>query len=479
VRSFRVVLLPLSLLLVNLLIIPEYTGDDAYIHFTYVRNVVENGQVSYNDPSTHSFGSSSILWVLLGSLASLAIRDIPLVMRLLSAVFFLLSVLIMERYLRREFSLSALQQLSALAVLVFNAILFRWILTGMEIGLVLLVVSLFLLFWSPERPVIGGILCLAAYLTRPECAFLPVAIIAASAVDGKSAIRKNAGVIVWTIVFYLGWFLTARLYFGLAFPLTAVKSEYLPDLDSLVRFLRVVTGSYPDLLLLILLAAIPGKQAKGMYRSLPFVERALILFSVAVLLFYVASGTAVISRYLLVVYIPFVLIAVRSLERNARGHWTPRLVPAVVIIQAFLFIHFHYGPIQSFVNGFQPTYAALGQMLRETTPQDTARVMLSDVGIIGFYSRRPIIDRAGLTTRHVYEAGSNDEGVLTRQYHPRYIVAKMHTTGIGEWMLPLRNASGEVEDIVPLYHATIGALGVLSPPGEVWEVYLVEVRYLR
>jgi hypothetical protein len=55
----------------------------------------------------------------------------------------------------------------------------------------------------------------------------------------------------------------------------------------------------------------------------------------------------------------------------------------------------------------------------------------------------------------------------------------MHTAGIGEWMVRLRNASSEVKDIVPLYHATIGALGVLSPPGEVWEVSLVEVRYLR
>ena len=458
---------------------PEYTGDDAYIHFTYVRNVVETGQVSYNDLSTHSYGSSSILWVLLGSLASLAFRDIPLVMRLLSAVFFVLSVLIMERYLRREFSLTVLQQLSALAVLVFNAVLFRWIVTGMETGLILLVVSLFLLFWSPERPVIGGILCLAAYLTRPEFAFLPLAIIVASAVDGKSAVRRNARVIVWTNVFSLVWLLAARMYFGMALPLTAVKSEYFPDLDSLMRFLKVVMGSYPDLLLLILLAAIPGKQGKGIYRSLPFVERVLVLFSIAVLVFYVATGTSGISRYLLVVYIPFVLMAIRSLERHSRGHWVPRLLPAVVAIQAFLFLHFHYGPIQSFVKGFQPAYAALGQMLREKTPQDTARVMLADVGIIGFYSRRPIIDRAGLTTRHVYEVGSNDEGVLTRQYRPRYIVAKMHTAGIGEWMVRLRNASSEVKDIVPLYHATIGALGVFSPPGEVWEVYLVEVRYLR
>jgi hypothetical protein len=269
------------------------------------------------------------------------------------------------------------------------------------------------------------------------------------------------------------------MYFGMALPLTAVKSEYFPDLDSLMRFLKVVMGSYPDLLLLILLAAIPGKQGKGIYRSLPFVERVLVLFSIAVLVFYVATGTSVISRYLLVVYIPFVLMAIRSLERHSRGHWVPRLLPAVVVTQAFLFLHFHYGPIQSFVKGFQPAYAALGQMLREKTPQDTARVMLADVGIIGFYSRRPIIDRAGLTTRHVYEVGSNDEGVLTRQYRPRYIVAKMHTAGIGEWMVRLRNASSEVKDIVPLYHATIGALGVFSPPGEVWEVSLVEVRYLR
>jgi len=458
---------------------PEYTGDDAYIHFTYVRNVVETGQVSYNDPTAHSFGSSSILWVILGSLGSLAFRDIPLVMRLLSAVFFLLSMVIMERYLRREFSLTPLQQLSALTVLVFNAVLFRWMLTGMETGLVLFVVSLFLLFWSPGRPVIGGILCLAAYLTRPEFALLPLAIVVASAADGKNAIRRNARVIAWTVVFFLAWFLIARIYFGMFLPLTSVKSQYFPDRDSLVRCLKVVIGSYPDLLLLILLAAIPGKHGKGMYRSLPFCERVLVLFSIAALVFYLATGTSVISRYLLVVYTPLVLIVIRSFERRSRGRWIPRLVPVLVIIQAFLFLHFHYGPIRSFVNGFQPAYAALGQMLREQAPDDTSRVMLADVGIIGFYSRRPIIDRAGLTTRHVYEAGTNDEGVLTRHYHPRYIVARMHTAGIGEWMMRLRNASSEVEDIVPLYHATIGPLGVLSPPGEVWEVYLVEVHYLR
>jgi hypothetical protein len=467
------------LLLVNLLLMPGYTGDDAYIHFTYVRNLVESGQVTYNDPSTHSFGSSSILWVLLGSLASLAFRDIPLVMRLLSAVFVLLSVLIMERYLRREFSLTVPGQLSALAILVSNAVLFRWMLTGMETGLVLLVVSLFLFFWDPERPVIGGILCLAAYLTRPEFIFLPVAIIVASALEGKSAIRKNARVIAWTLLLFLVWFLTARIYFGTVLPLTAVKSTYVPDISSLVRFLKVVLGSYPDLLLLILLAAFPWSRGKGIYASLPFSEKALILSSAAVLGFYCATGTSVISRYLLVVYIPFVLIVLRGLERHDRREWLPRLLPAVVIIQIFLFVAIHYGPIQSFVTGFQPTYAHLGQMLEVQSPEDTARVMLADVGIVGYRSRRPIIDRAGLTTGHIRQAGTYDEGILTRLYRPRYIIVKMNRAGIGEWMLHIRNASRDVGDIVLLYHSTIGALGVLSPPGEAWEVYLVEVRYLR
>jgi hypothetical protein len=122
--------IPLLTLILNLITIPGYTGDDAYIHFTYVRNILEHGRFSYNslDPT---YGSSSILWVLLGSLFSFFTGEGPNTMRVLSGAIFFLNAHLFAKYLKSRFSFTLCQQLFCLALYMGNAVSFRWLLTGM------------------------------------------------------------------------------------------------------------------------------------------------------------------------------------------------------------------------------------------------------------------------------------------------------------------------------------------------------------
>ena len=126
-----VVLIPLAAIVLNHALFPGYTGDDAFIHFTYVRNLVERGLVAYNGP-VPSYGSSSILWVLLGACVSWPVGHVPETMRVLGAGLWGLAVLLAVDVVHRRAPLPLAGRLLVALVLVANAVVFRWMATGME-----------------------------------------------------------------------------------------------------------------------------------------------------------------------------------------------------------------------------------------------------------------------------------------------------------------------------------------------------------
>jgi len=470
-------LFPLVLIALNLLAIPGYTGDDAYIHFTYARNLIEHGTISYNT-SNPTYGSTSLLWVFLCSTGSLLIGDIPLTGRILSGLLLVASAILLARYLAKIALLPARFVWSGILLFLVNAVLFRWMLTGMETGLTLFVVAFLLNYWAPERPIRNALCTLVAYLVRPEFVLLPIAYAVVAYFDRQQPRKYNVVQYLLTAaVLFAAWYACAFLYFGSLLPLTSLKSGSGIDVESFIRIVKIVGGMYPDLLLILLILIITKNLTLASFRGLPLVERVLLLFSVGVLGMYLLKGTSMISRYLIIIHPALILLFLRFFAAKPVQRWLPRVALFIMIIQTALFLVVHYRPIRSFVEGFQKVYATMGRQIERTSVQDTGAVMLADVGIMGYYSRRPVIDLAGLTSMHIYESGTGEDRVLLSRYRPQYVVSRLVSPSIDSCTTQWKAASRELQTVTVKFHDRIGPLGVLARSDGSFEVYLLKLIY--
>jgi hypothetical protein len=470
VQRLTVFSLPVIFLVCNLFLLAEYTGDDAFIHFTYVRNILERGVFSFNT-ATPTYGSTSILWVIAGSVTSFLSGTIPDSMKTLSGLLYLAAAFMALYYLIGRFHDSPLTVVLLLIVFLSNAVIFRWMTTGMETNLILVVMMITLLYYDPERPLLGAALCLLGYLVRPEMLLLPLSHILVRGVQKRGHVLRFA---LFTVTVFGCWFLAARLYFGTFLPLTLVKSSGGPDAESVFRFITVVGGSYPVLLTVLTGIAFHRWKARSPLPETGFSENLLGVFAALLLLFYLVTGTTVISRYLVLLHVPFFGLIVRWVRWEQRRHLLLLLAGIVVIVHTALFVQLHLPAARSFVTGFQATYERIGRMLAVRDEGDTARVMLSDVGMVGYYSRRPIIDTQGLTSPHVYRARSGNEFVLVRTYRPEYLVVKLHGLAIEEYRKRLMTLP-DVREVRVLFHDVITPLGVLARSS--WNVYVLTIGY--
>jgi hypothetical protein len=462
--------LPLLLLSLNLVLLDGYTGDDAFIHFTYVRNILERGVFSYNT-TTPVYGSTSVLWIIVGSVTSSFFGNIPEAMRSLSGVLYLLAAAMALYYVRARFPDSPRTMILLFIVFLSNAVVSRWMTTGMETNLILVVMMAMLLFYDPDRPFVAALFCVLGYLVRPEMLLLPLSHVLARGVrKGRTVLQF----VLFTVALFGCWFVAARLYFGTFLPLTLVKSSGGPDAESLLRYIEVVGGSYPVLLIVLAWIAFHRLRTRSPLPETGFSERFLGVFAVLLLVFYLVTGTTVISRYLVLLHVPFFGLIVRWGQWDRHRRLLPFLAGIIVVVHAALFIELHLPAATSFVDGFQKTYKRIGRLLAVRDERDTARVMVSDVGMVGFYSRRPVIDTQGLTSSHVYRARSTDEFVLVGTYRPEYVVVKLHGIEIGEYRARLMRIP-DVREVRVLFHDSITPLGVLARSS--WTVYVLTIRY--
>jgi hypothetical protein len=476
-----IILVPILAILLNFVIFPEYTGDDSFIHFTYARNLLERGVLAYNGTSP-SYGSTSILWVTLGALASWPTGAVPPSMRVLGALLFAVSILLAVAFIHRRHPLAPASQMVLALFLTASAVLFRWSLTGMETGLVCFVTALLLLFADTGHPLRTASLCLAALLVRPEFLLFPLCYVTVSAIRkpvDRVAILKFAAFVV---LFFGAWFAIAQWYFGRAMPMTSIKSVGWMDWPSTVRIIRVGFGAFPGLLLLALAVLWSVRKGGNTELRLSAIEWAFILFAGALILSYIVRGTNLISRYLTVLYIPLGVVCARGIARrwmkDGRLHWKAGVLIAIsVSIEAGAFVVVHAPHIRSFVDGFQRTYKSMGECIASRSGGSGGEVMVADVGLIGFYSRRPVIDLAGLTSSHVYDARSHDDTVLVARYHPRFVIIREDSMRIPAYQAMLARQAGGSDAVRKLFTTSIPPLGVMSDPAHWWQVELFEVAY--
>jgi arabinofuranosyltransferase len=389
-----------------------YVVDDTFIHLQFARNLARHHEMSFNhgDPV---YGASSPLWVALLALA-LPLGNPPTVAQVMDILFGLGALAMFFLLVRRLFGHPVLA-LAATLVLATDPFLLRWSTCGMESSLAALLVFLTLYLYAADRerdgiPVRAPLAAGLSYLLRPDTGFLlGVMVVDQVLFAPRGRRRLVAGVAATIVLFFLvaaPWIAYALAVYGTVIPTTALaKGAHLPMFSrALPTGLRIaLTVLLTHGLQVLALAVFLGlSAARGRWAGLWARARRhapAAMWGVGILAVYCAGGN-VVSRYLLTATPLLTAYALKSAHTlagasgRARDRWMLGFSVLLVAWNAALGVSM-FASVRN--SGYLEHMTAVGTWLREHTPPNTV-VAADEIGIIGYYSERPILDLEGLIT---------------------------------------------------------------------------------
>lgn len=450
IRMFSI----LAVALVSLLLSMAYLntcGDDSFIYFRLIQNFLTTGQLEYN-PGEPCYAMTSVtFFFLLASFVRwLGLDGGRYAISLLGHVFAVVALFGLGRRLIRSRAVLTL----VLAAILFDPFYLRWFWSGWEMSFKIAAAALALwaLLVAGERRAgasyfIAGLAMGFAILTRPEMMLL--ASLGAIYLVARSLPSKIKG-IVWPLLAYAcgllilvgPWMLFARSYFGWMIPHTvyakaggvwdwAYLHTYLPKF-----FQILLVPALPFYLLAVI--AILSIRRWADWRKLissawmPDVRDFLL----------VAVWAATVAGYLVRgVYIdgikmglfsPFVLLAVGSIFDSSlrlRGkEWSMKVASIWILalflmsvgIQARLFYRFSSWNPQ-YAKGDDAHFIAFAKRIKERTPPD-ARIGIAELGVVGYFSGRYMIDSVGLATPQLvaYQMEIGNKKAAMEEYYARH-----------------------------------------------------------
>ena len=433
--------------------------DDAFITYRYAQNLAAGHGFAYN-PGRPVLSTTAPLYALILAGGSLAWPDVPALANALSAVALGATALLLFLLGRRE----GMPLVGALAALLLAASPLLWLSLGLETAAFLALALGAILAYRSRRLYLAAALLALATLTRGDGAVLAAVLAAdwllrrlgqarqASAAPPDLAARKALGAVgvyltvLLPVLAWLAW------QFGSPLPATLSAKQAQSQLG--------VTGFYAHTTYLqglwILLRAWFAQFALyGLF--LPAILAGLIsLGRASWVRLVVAWGAAHLIGYTLLgvtpyywYYAPLVpalaclaALGVRqaggALKRALRTGpvgkwpvWAARGLCAVALLGCLLWsdqamvraLHGPVPPPADPVSKVLPeakgdVYRQVGEWLRDHTPAD-AVVGVTEVGIIGYYSGRPMVDFLGLLEPDVARAlGRGDLTWALLQYQP-------------------------------------------------------------
>ena len=420
-QRYRVVIVGITAIvtsLLYLLISSNLTGigyplDDAWIHQTYARNLVVYGEWSFV-PGQVSGGSTSPLWTVILSLGQ--VLGIPVIWTFAAGtILFAASAITGVEILRNAGN-------NPVSCLLFGLILAtEWHLiwasvSGMETILLIFIILLFFYFlYDNKRFWISGLLVGIAIWIRPDSIMLVGpwlwVILFLHQKEKK----------VWNSLVKGGFFLLifVGLYLGFNYSLTgnvwpntfyAKQAEYISMLDTpfLMRFIQLFSlpwnGASVLLLpgLVITIIAIIKSKNISYFAPILWAFGYILIFAVRLPVTY-QHGRYIMPVMPILFLVGFwgiqkVFQSVRVTSARRRilsAGWVGSITVAQI---GFIFLG-----ARSFANDvafINTEMIATAQWIQENTEKD-ALIAAHDIGALGYYSNREIIDLAGLITPEV------------------------------------------------------------------------------
>jgi 4-amino-4-deoxy-L-arabinose transferase-like glycosyltransferase len=489
----------LGVVLFAVLLIPLRSAvvDDTFIHLRYARNLAAAGELSFNRGEP-TYGATSPLWVAILALFDKAGADITRVCRILAWLFAAGSIALVYRLTTALDGRSG-APLAASLIVASEAWFLRWSAVAMETSfaafMILLVMDLSrgaARSWA--RSAVFGLALILAALSRPEARLrVPLACLAFVFVGGPP--RRFAFLLVFVPLF-AAWLYLIHRHTGSYFPLTAGAKQGRAVLSAAIFGRALVpvkivgaTIVLPALALVAgVVAAVLRRRSIGFY----FSERESIRAEPAVLLMllwvialpaaYVVLDFQVLSRYLVPVIPPAIVLGTVAWRRLAARLWSAaswrraaiEIFAAAVILQSVLVYELVVvPPTLAFSSSLETLLVGMGRWLDRNSPAG-ALVATPDIGAVGWYSHRRILDLGGLVTPEINRMRKEidveriiEEGLYLR-FGPDYLVDRDE--------FPSRFAYMTIKGVhfEPVMRGEAPNLGIRKPRPVVYVLYRLE-----
>jgi len=412
-RQNASLLIPVFVLAVLLVPLKHGVIDDTYIHIQYADNMITRGEYSFNVGYV-AYGTTSPLWVLLlAALGSIFGGGEYLVAcsRILSWLGGGVAVVVVFG-LARAIGVAALTAWMCALTLATHAWHVRWTALSMETSSAVLVVAAAGIAWlgaphSPRKAWLLGFAMAIAALVRPE-AYLLVPVYVLSFLSIR---RREWSCLVRTLAIYAAliapWLAFAKLHLGQFLPLTAGAKSGGLSLNPIALVQRLepvakISGGTEGVLLLAILASIVV--LRGRAKVLSDQCRFPLLWIVALPVAFVVFDVQILSRYLLLTT-PFALVLgfvaledlAGRLGRAASGRRALVTATAIIVVTLNIALYFGFvvGPSRAFSRDLTHNLKHLALHIKNHSDDD-AVVAAIDIGYLGFYSKRRVLDLGGL-----------------------------------------------------------------------------------
>jgi len=400
--------------------------DDAWIHQTYARNLGTHHEFSYNlgEPSV---GSTSPLWTMLLAPAHALHIEPRLWIYLLGTVLLALTGWVVYRLSKALFPRGELVPVLTTAFCLLEWHIAWAAFSGMETILFVLLSLLALeRHLAGERPLVTGLIAGLLTITRPEGVIvLPLLVLDTTwrrCRGARSLTWREVG--IHALLLIVGFFVPVAPDLALNLAVTgylwpntfyAKQAEYQEVVASLPLWTRWARVALPTLVGAQVLL-VPGC-LYAVFKSLSLAQRRAVLplawwFSLVTIYAIRLPVSYQHGRYLIPTIPITILLGVWGTMNMPGLH---RIVRRVLYISIpILLLAFWLRGAQQYatdVRLIDSELAAAGRWLADNTPSD-AVIGAHDIGAIGYFSQRSLVDTAGLITPEVIPFIGDEDRIL-------------------------------------------------------------------
>lgn len=399
--------------------------DDPWIHLTFAKNIAEYHSFSYFKNELSTAGSTSPLYTIILAAGFIFTSNEMMLSYVLGLTFFVAGAVSLYLLSRREFGAQSL--LALLCVVLF--ISDKWMsfisVSGMETTMYIFILIIAVYFYKQRNAVMTGIMLGLVLWARPDgVAFIGAIIFdygyrlylskddkSISLFDKKDFVKL--GLAFSAIVFiYFGM----NLYLsGTLLPNTynAKLTYYSPEFRSRAEFLSFevweyfTTGGYSIIMVGFLVASIFIIKSFFQKKQNEYLIYFIFILALIFIYWFKLPYAHRFGRYLMPVIPFFILLSVygfSELAKIAAAKFNSKIFKPVTIIVLLIclmmFVSDNMTNSKTFAyesKYIHDRHIVAANWLKENTNENDV-IGTHDIGAIGFYSQRKIIDAAGLVT---------------------------------------------------------------------------------
>lgn len=399
--------------------------DDPWIHLTFAKNIADYGSFSYFKNEVATAGSTSPLFTILLAIGFFISHNEMILGYFFGVLFFLLAAVSFYRLSEKEFGNSSLLVFLCIGFFLLDKWLTFIAASGMETTMFIFFLILGMFFYKSRNPVPTGLILGLILWTRPD----GVAFIGALIIDYAYKLylnKTNKQVELFTkrelMKVFAAFAVVAVLYFSLNLYLSgsllpntynAKLAYYSPEFRSRVDFLSLevwdyfTTGSYSILMagtlisILFITIDVFSKKYNRFFVYLIFILAFIFIY------WYKLPYAHRFGRYMMPIIPFFIFLSIYGFSQAAvflYGKFKFRLIKQVTLLVLFTSLIISTSECISNADLFASEcryihnrQVVTAEWLKEHT-NETDVICTHDIGAIGFYSERKIIDAAGLIT---------------------------------------------------------------------------------